>query len=715
MRIALVGAEIEENLALRYIAAALEAAGHEVAVFDFHNEKQVPDLTRKITTGRFEILGLSMIFTARSWEFLGLAARCREAGFEGHITSGGHFAALHAARLIEDYPALDTVIHGEGEEPMVELTQHLDRPELVSGLTYRDSSGRPRSTGPRPNPDDLDSRPWPSRPEQLHRYLGKPIANLLSSRGCYASCAFCSIHAYHCLSGGKRFRQRNIEAVAEEMAALYHDRGVRIFNFQDDNFLVPRKKKNLDRANRLKAALANHGVGQIAIQAKARPDCIDEEVIELLKSMGLFRLFLGVETDAAVSLITLGRGMELEDNHRALEILRRQEIHTCFNLLMFEPDCTLETIRTNVDFMGRQDYFPLNFCRVEVYGGTPIHDRLAEQGRLLGGYLAYTYRIAEPRSQRAYELFRSVFWSRNFDFDGTHFGSMKLDYNLHLLQHFYPERTSPALFDAAKEVLAELNAHSAELMHRVLDFCASDDFEDDTAAEALRRELDEERAAVDEPLKQRMHALVAHMEALAALDPLPGRRRFLHAAVGAAAAATLATVAPGCGSGQSGGGFGDTHMCEAPPPPEPPPELTPQQLTELQAAVQQRVDHVLWPRIRQSFPAGVALVLRVYLGANGTIQHCRQDSSGAPEGLTEAICQDLGSAQLQLPSFSQMYGAYGPYEAHIHLSWRPSPDLMGPERIDLRNNDQFDDTHMCEAPPPPEQRILPQPRNKSKS
>ena len=65
---------------------------------------------------------------------------------------------------------------------------------------------------------------------------------------------------------------------------------------------------------------------EIAIQAKGRPDCIDEEVIELLKSMGLFRLFLGVETNAVSGLVTLGRSMELADNHRALDILRRLEI-----------------------------------------------------------------------------------------------------------------------------------------------------------------------------------------------------------------------------------------------------------------------------------------------------------------------------------------------------------------------------------------------------
>ena len=43
---------------------------------------------------------------------------------------------------------------------------------------------------------------------------------------------------------GKRFRQRNLERIADEMAALYHERGSRQFVFHDDNFLVPSEAIN---------------------------------------------------------------------------------------------------------------------------------------------------------------------------------------------------------------------------------------------------------------------------------------------------------------------------------------------------------------------------------------------------------------------------------------------------------------------------------------
>ena len=44
------------------------------------------------------------------------------------------------------------------------------------------------------NPDDLDALPFPRR-STFYEYYDKPIASILSSRGCWRDCAFCSINA----------------------------------------------------------------------------------------------------------------------------------------------------------------------------------------------------------------------------------------------------------------------------------------------------------------------------------------------------------------------------------------------------------------------------------------------------------------------------------------------------------------------------------------
>ena len=56
------------------------------------------------------------------------------------------------------------------------------------------------------------------------------------------------------------------------------------------------------------------------------------EVISLLKSLGLFRLFLGVETNAVLGLKTLGRGIERRQNHEALPDLYRLRRESCLQV-----------------------------------------------------------------------------------------------------------------------------------------------------------------------------------------------------------------------------------------------------------------------------------------------------------------------------------------------------------------------------------------------
>jgi radical SAM superfamily enzyme YgiQ (UPF0313 family) len=68
---------------------------------------------------------------------------------------------------------------------------------------------------------DLARLPMPDRRGEPAACFGHGIAPLVSSRGCYANCYFCCIAAWHEQSlPGKRYRLRDVAAVADEMVAL---------------------------------------------------------------------------------------------------------------------------------------------------------------------------------------------------------------------------------------------------------------------------------------------------------------------------------------------------------------------------------------------------------------------------------------------------------------------------------------------------------------
>ena len=467
MLIALVGAELEENLALRYIRSSLLAEGHRVFQVDFNSAADCEVAARTLAERAPAITGMSMVFTTKAKEFLALASRARTLGYAGHIIAGGHFAALNAEAVLHDAPAIDSVGLGEGEAIVCELARHLRSLDCVRGLVWRGSDQRiVRNTAPA-EPGDLDRLPWPIRRCPPDNYLGLPIVNMLSSRGCSHACAFCSIAAWHRFCGGPRHRLRNVDDVADEMASLYRD-GVRIFNFHDDNFLLRDRSSTLARIQALRDGLRARRVGRIAFAIKARPDEVDLELFSLLRDMGLFRVFLGIEAGTAASLRALGRGQTLSENERAIQVVAGLGLHMCFNLLLLNPDSTLEDMAANVAFLRRRPNNPMNFCRTEIYAGTPLLRKLSAEGRLLGDYLGYDYRIADPRAELACALTYDVFRPRNFGAGCLHHRTMDVDYENTLLNHFLASKHDVGLTAAIKDFVRRVNLNTCDYLDEVV-------------------------------------------------------------------------------------------------------------------------------------------------------------------------------------------------------------------------------------------------------
>ena len=109
MKVAIVGAELEENLGIRYMATSLESKGHTVEIVPFNSECDIQDVVRKVIATSPQIVGLSMVFTGRGREFCNLAVALRDGGFRGHLTAGGPFASFNCEVLLRDFPAFNSI------------------------------------------------------------------------------------------------------------------------------------------------------------------------------------------------------------------------------------------------------------------------------------------------------------------------------------------------------------------------------------------------------------------------------------------------------------------------------------------------------------------------------------------------------------------------------------------------------------------------------
>jgi hypothetical protein len=486
MKVALIGAELEENLGLRYMAASLEQEGHEARIIPFNSERDLAQTVTETLILQPEIVGLSMVFTSRAREFCNLAEALRNKSYAGHIIAGGHFAALNCQQLLKDFPAFDSVGLGEGEEIICDLANRLADYREISGICYRDEAGTIRTNRSRGNPDNLDALPFPKR-TTFHDYFGKPIGSMLSSRGCWRNCAFCSINAWYKQGGGRKFRIRSIDNIVKEMKELYFDHGVRIFNMQDDNFFLPNKVQAVRRFENLRAALRQEGIDGIAIAVKARPDSITEDAIRVLDDLGLFRVFLGVENASEIALKKLNRKCRVKDILNALQILNDFDVHIAYNLLMFELDTTMEDVLINLRFIERHIDNPFNFCRAEAYAGTGLESKLLAEGRRLGDYFGIDYRLKDPRAEAFHQIANFAFFDRNFSESGLHYFNMQVDFYFQLLRRFYPERLNLTLRGSVRNFIKYTNLDTYECLCQIYDFVSSENPHDQTAIHDFSR------------------------------------------------------------------------------------------------------------------------------------------------------------------------------------------------------------------------------------
>ncbi|MGE5341817.1 MAG: B12-binding domain-containing radical SAM protein [Candidatus Omnitrophota bacterium] len=510
-KIAIIGAEVEENLGVRYILASLKDHGHDYKFIRFNHERDAQTAVTETMRYNPDLVGLSMVFTLRARDFVKLAMMLRQAGYKGHITAGGHFASFNHADLLTDFPCFDSICHGEGEWILIQLIEHLNNLDTLSGVSYR-AHGTVKYNPIKAKHSDLGSYPFPLREASSHEYFNQPLRNILSGRGCYGACKFCSIHSWYYHIRLPHFRQRVVEDVLNEMKYCYDTLNTRIFNFHDDNFFLPTKEANKKRFKKFLDGFDRLGFKDIALSIKARPDSLSSDIVEILKALHVLRVFIGIENMSESGLQNLGRKLSTSDNSQALDALNNAGIQTAFNLLIFEPSTTLKDLEYNLMFMEHHLENPYNFCRTEIYNGTPLELELRSKGKLLGDYFGWDYVMADPQAENFFNIVNAVFNDRNFTTDGVQNTSMWIDYFYHVAQHFYPRKINRNLRALSKNFVKQVNLDNYQRMARIYDFIDKKSYENPSLMMDFIAQEKADIQLADQMFKANADQITRHME-----------------------------------------------------------------------------------------------------------------------------------------------------------------------------------------------------------
>src|SRR5882724_7108653 len=402
----LIGFQNQGNLGLGYLASVLRQYGYAVHVVDI---EQDPEAILKIARERDPVLvGFSLIFQFFIDRYAQLLNLLRGAGVDCHFTMGGHFPSLSYKQTLDLVEELDSVVRFEGEMTLLELVDAVstDRDwRGIHGIAYRDHD-EVVATPARPLMEDLDQLPYPERNYQPGAVLGRTIMPILASRGCARTCSFCSIHTFYRAAPGKMVRTRRPSEVVREMRALYDERGIRIFLFQDDDFPLfgPVWRR---WAGEFVDELHRHELpGNVIWKMNCRADAVDRDLFIRMRDAGLYLVYMGLESGSEQGLETLHKQITVAQNLRAVKMLKSIGLMWEYGFMLLDPSSTFESVRDNLKFLRTilgDGCLPVTFCRMLPYDGTPIKDELVRTGRLKGDVCNPDYDFLDPRLTDFYE------------------------------------------------------------------------------------------------------------------------------------------------------------------------------------------------------------------------------------------------------------------------------------------------------------------------
>ncbi len=307
------------------IGAYVREQGFAVELFAPNNRRlDEEEAVAKLLDANPDFIGVSLLTRFTFPSFLRIAKLLRENDYRGFLCVGGHGASIAYRQLLDEVPQLDAVVVGDGEETCVELMTRLvagqDWRDIV-GIARRDPlSGDAVHTGVRAlKPlDDLPLIATDLIAELVEHYGPNVRAGLVTSRGCYADCSYCSVKAFTKLQGVRPYRMRSVEKVVDEIEMVQRKFGVKNISLEDDNFLVPRSP-GIRRAREFNRLVKERGL-ELNLTLQTRPECITYEGIGLLKEVGLSDIFIGTESFDQETLNLYHRNNTVDQSRHAFEV-----------------------------------------------------------------------------------------------------------------------------------------------------------------------------------------------------------------------------------------------------------------------------------------------------------------------------------------------------------------------------------------------------------
>lgn len=364
-------------LGILYLSAYLEEHGIENEVFDatfssFDSMKQYlasekPDIVGIYTNLMTKINVLKIITFIKTHPDL----------YNCKIILGGPEVRNHAENFL-NYGA-HVIVLGEGEETMLELvtffngTSTFSHLQEIKSIAYLNESKLLCFSESRPLLKQIDLLPVPNRKKinmQLYfdtwkKHHGQSVVSVSTMRGCPYTCKWCSRAVY-----GQSYRRKSPRLVADEMEQLKNTYQPDAIWFVDDVFTVSHKwlKEFADEVAARKLVFPYEII--------TRADRLNEETIDLLKSSGCYRVWIGAESGSQKIIDAMDRRVDVNMVREIIQLAQKKGIQAGTFIMLGYPGETTRDIEETIHHLKVSNPDLYTITVAYPIKGTPLYDEV---------------------------------------------------------------------------------------------------------------------------------------------------------------------------------------------------------------------------------------------------------------------------------------------------------------------------------------------------
>lgn len=396
----------EENLGLSYLAAVLRKNGYNVEIIDgwladLKDEEVLKKIMDKKDTS---IVGISC-YMSNNDKSIELAKKIRSINPNIKLMCGGFGPSFNPQKFVKD-GIFDIAMIGEGEESIIEVCDYFigkntKRLNEIKGIAY-ENNGEIVKTPKRELIKNLDDIPFPARDTMKMAKDRKSTVNILTARGCMGNCLFCSVNAFNKLSIGNKWRGRGVDSIVDELEQL-QNMGVKYVKVIDDSFLE--KERDEDWAKEFRDKMQERGIN-LSLRGSLKADQVEDKKMKYLKEAGFHSFACGIENGSNTALKRMNKSASLEDNKRALDILKKHGIYVQAGFILFDDNTTFQELKENYEFLREYDWIITKGIFSEMFAadGTLYTEKLKKEDKIVKSdvYDNNKYEIADSKVKLVY-------------------------------------------------------------------------------------------------------------------------------------------------------------------------------------------------------------------------------------------------------------------------------------------------------------------------